>query len=98
MRYPCSGLAQRLRLARIDVNGMRDDGARAEDAEFMQAINGAQAAFLQAVVLIGFVFGRVDVKSMFPGVVSVEAAFERRVRERERRMQAETGRDLRQGI
>src|SRR5262249_41042722 len=90
MRHPGTGLSQQLRLARINMDGVRNNRTRPENAELVQAINDSHAALFQAVVLVGLALGRVDVKAP---VVGAAARFEPRIRERERGVQAERGRD-----
>ncbi len=62
MGHPGAGLGQQGGLARIDVDRVGDDRARPEDVVGVQAVDDAHAGFRQAVVLVDFVLGDVDVK------------------------------------
>ena len=63
MGEPGASLGQNLDFLRIKMDAMRQDALRAEDAVLVQAVNHAQARFLQAIPLVLGGFGGVDVEA-----------------------------------
>ena len=63
MRHPGPRLAQYGLLVVVQMDAMHCDGTRPQDVELLQPFHHAQAVLAQALVLVGFILGDVDVEA-----------------------------------
>ncbi len=62
MDHTGAGLAQDIHLVGVHVHAVGGDGLGAQHPELLQPLHHPQARFLQAVPLVGYVLGHMDVK------------------------------------
>ena len=63
MTDPDAAFEQDVAFALVDMHAMGGDGLVAPDAILIQPLHDAEAAFIQAVLFVGFMLGDMDVKA-----------------------------------